>query len=919
MKKKVLLLFLVFTIKALSQSGEIDTTFGNNGKMTTGLGSNQNFANAIAFQPDGKFLVGGSYVSSRGDNDFALARYNSDGSLDPSFGINGKAVTNFLEFNSDYNFIHSIQVLPNGQLIVSGTISIGGSGSVTSVIVRYNANGTIDTSFGTNGKTVSELISFDRDGKLIFLPDGKFIFTAIKTLAGGLNHIGIEKYTEDGLLDTSFGANGQVVTSFGTGNSWPCCIALKPDGKFVIAGRYPATISPQITIAQYNPNGTLDTGFDTDGKLITSFGTGTSGLPMQLSVNPDGKIKIAGIVGSTVSYFALVQYNPNGSLDTSFDGDGKALSPFPEGETFYLPNSVARQPDGKYLLVLNPVTLSPSSDFVVRRYNSDSSMDTAFGTAGTVSTTFGTGLNEAQSAAVSPDGKIFVFGKSQPLDFGYMDFAIARYDSSGALDPALDGDGKLTTVFEMADDKPGHLLVQPDEKLIAIGTSGYQQQNGTTVKNVALSRYNSDGSPDATFGNSGKTVSVFGDHVNTITTAALQADGKIVLANMYAVFADPSYYYEIIRYNADGSLDTAFGTNGKVSTNFYAGCFAFQPDGKILVAGGGTLEGTNGFILSRYSSNGTLDTSFDTDGHLPVSFGHLASGNASVMVQPDGKIIFSGGTYNADLATGTFAAARFNPDGSPDTSFGDNGQVVTPIASTCIALKGFIQADGKILIAGTSDGIHFSSVQYHANGTIDTMYGTAGITTTDLHTDSYYGINSVALQPDGKFLLAVTQYGQDPNSNDFKIKRINPDGTFDDDFGGQDGIATSFYDGYDEAFAIGLQSGDKIVVAGPTHNGMNTDFALARFTNVILDVAHFNGDSSGLVIYPNPAKDNLHIKTTVNGLEVIDYSIYNMLGQLIYKNSGEDLEIWTANFSSGIYNIAIYTNKGTVSKKFVKE
>ncbi|RYZ46791.1 MAG: hypothetical protein EOP49_22645, partial [Sphingobacteriales bacterium] len=181
--------------------------------------------------------------------------------------------------------------------------------------------------------------------------------------------------------------------------------------------------------------------------------------------------------------------------------------------------------------------------------------------------------------------------------------------------------------------------------------------------------------------------------------------------------------YELIRYNSNGSLDTTFGVNGKIETNYTTSSVAAYPDGKILAAGGGTVAGIVSFILSRYNSNGTPDTSFGTDGQLSVSFGDVPSGDPSVLIQPDGKIIFTGGSYDPILGNGTFAVARFNPDGSLDAAFGSNGQSATPIGFSCTSYKGFLQADGKIVIAGLSGGNNFTSVRYNANGALDTAYG----------------------------------------------------------------------------------------------------------------------------------------------------------------------------------------------------
>jgi len=918
MKKQLLFLFLLSTLNMLSQSGETDAAFGIDGKTVTGFGSNENRAYAVAFQPDGKFLVGGTALNSNGEDDFALARYNVDGSLDVSFGALGKVLTGFTEVNNDISIIRSIHVLPDGKIIVFGTTGRSGISS-TVAIARYLANGNVDNNYGTNGKIITGLAFFINDGNnLIVQPDGKIVIAAVKINLNAPETIGIERYTADGIPDSSFGTNGQVVMTFGSASSWPSSIALKPDGKFVISGRYSATSSSQIAVAQYNTDGTLDTSFDTDGKVIASFGTGTSAVARQLSISAAGKIKIAGIVGSN---FALLQYNANGSLDTSFDGDGRILTPLTANEQFYQTNSIVMQPDGKYLLIINPQSLSPSSNFLIRRYNADGTMDTSFGTSGTVQTTFDTGLNEAKAAAVLPNGEIVVAGQAQPLDLGYTDFAVAQYNSNGMADVSFNTDGKVTTAFEKGNDLLSHLLVLPNDELITIGTTEHGQRNTSFFKDIVLSKYHSDGSLDTAFGNFGKVLSVFENNLNQVATASLQPDGKIILGNTYSSFSTPGYVGELIRYNIDGSLDASFGINGKKTLNFTPTSIVFQADGKMIVAGGGTLEGVNRFIICRYNSDGTLDTNFHTDGQLFVSFGQTNYGNASILIQPDSKIILFGSSSDPGLYNGsiTLSTARINSNGSLDTTFGTDGKVTTLIGFTYFPYTGVIKPDGKLIIAGTSNGNRFSTVRYNTDGTIDPAYGTAGILTSGLSVD-YPQITSVLPQLDGKFLVTLTMPGQAPESCDFKIKRVNVDGTFDDGYGGQNGITASFYDGYDTAFAIGLQSDDKVVVAGSTNNGISKDFALTRYTNTILGVEHFTDDIFGLVIYPNPAKDKLHIKNSdTSVLEIKDYCIYNMLGQLIFKGAAADSEVSTANFSKGLYNILINTNNGILSKKFIKE
>ncbi len=318
-----------------------------------------------------------------------------------------------------------------------------------------------------------------------------------------------------------------------------------------------------------------------------------------------------------------------------------------------------------------------------------------------------------------------------------------------------------------------------------------------------------------------------------------------------------------------------------------------------------------------------MDTTFDTDGTALVSLGTTYYGKISVLLQSNDKIVVTGSASDPNVFNDTpvFVALRLNPNGVLDTTFGVNGKATALVNDNCFAYAGFLQQDGKILTAGLSfgaGGIYFSSMRYNDNGTIDATYGTNGSASTNLSFD-YRIINSVVLQPDGKFLVALSQYNQPSDTYDFKVRRFNPEGTFDNDFGGFPGVTTSFFNGYDEAFSMGLQSDYKILVAGTTHNSITNDFAITRYTNTVLSVPGFNS-SSDLVLYPNPVSSILNIKTSDDSeIEIMECCIYNMLGQMVYKNSGNETAIDARSFSTGIYSLQIKTTNGLINKKFIKE
>lgn len=907
MKNTLLLLFIFLSsIKLQAQSGEIDTTFGVNGKVVTGFGPNDNRANAIVLQPDGKLIVGGSCQTFDGSIHFALARYNPNGTLDTTFGTNGKSVPRVYELPNQghvENNILSLVLLDSGKFLVLGTYGINNSPSGT-LIARFNIDGTIDTTFGTDGKVFRESGCVKEGLKM--LPDGKFIIITGDYVNYGGNNMpsaAFERYTQDGVLDTTFGTDGRVVTSFGNGFTGLTSMAIMPDGKFVAAGSYSPTGQNTIVMiaAKYNADGSLDTTFDTDGKVTTTFGIGTISYGVFVSANSDGKITVAVTVltsNNSFKNFGLVQYNANGSLDTGFDGDGKALSLIEDG--FYEIKSIAKDTNGKYLV--NFSDGNPSNYSIIRKYNADISLDISFGNNGQFNT-LNSGYGMAENITAISDSKIIMLRS--------FTFGLIKYNTNGTLDTTFDTDGIVITEFEYSTDELKKIIVLPDDKIIALGTSRYTQPNNAYFSNIVLSKYNSNGSLDTSFGDLGKVYSVFGENVYVILNAFVQTDGKILVNAYYSVFPSTEIFYELIRYNSNGSLDTTFGTNGKLVTS--PGYFSLiNPiDDKLLFDSVNYLpSGDYEHNIKRYNNDGSIDTTFGDNGSITYNIGNSPYG-LTFALQQESKILVSGTSYSSGFNS-QFFTNRYNYNGSLDTTFATNGQITTPIQG--YVFSNLVQSDGKIVVVGMSGGL--KSIRYNANGTIDTTYGINGIAFNNL--DNYNSINSVLLQPDNKILVALSQYNPQQNPSNFKVKRINIDGTFDNDFGGDNGITTSFYNGYNEVFSICLQSNNEVIVAGTTYDGINNNFALTRLNNTILSVPTFNKNESNVIIYPNPVKDILIIKNA-SELDIVEYSIYNMLGQIIFKNSNHNLEIDTKDYNNGIYNIQIKTTKGFINKKFIKE
>ncbi|WP_330300273.1 calcium-binding protein [Streptomyces sp. NBC_00503] len=400
--------------------------------------------------------------------------------------------------------------------------------------------------------------------------------------------------------------------------------------------------------------GDLDPGFGPDGRVTTAFPGSAEGH--DIARQADGKLVVVG--GSTDAGFALARYNTNGSPDTTFGGDGTVTDDFGGGG--HIANAVAVQPsDGKIVVAGTTEVIAEEGGgccfFSVARYNTDGSPDTGFGDGGLVRVEEFGGSADGADVAVQPDGKIIAAGKG-----GGGGFALVRLNSDGSLDPGLGGDGAVVAGFTPASPQDAGgtargMALQPDGKILAVGYVG------NTAFDIGVARYLPNGSLDTTFSGDGMVTADFGG-TEFGNAVALQPDGRIVAAGSGGAG------FALLRYNANGSPDTGFGTGGRTSVNFpgdggTASAMALQQNGKIVLAGRAddpNSSEANDFGLARFNTNGTVDTGFGGDGFVVTGFGDFDEARG-VLVQPDGKIVAAG--YGAGYA---FALARYDgSDGAP--------------------------------------------------------------------------------------------------------------------------------------------------------------------------------------------------------------------------------------------------------------
>ena len=789
-------LLLLYTA-LLASPGDLDLTFGE-ATVVTPMHHDISIVDSV-IQSDNKLIVAFQDRSDPANYDFGLIRYNTDGSIDTGFGNSGTVIT---DINNTNNFLSALTLASDGKILTVGR----SSADIT--MVRYNSDGSLDSSFGANGKVVTGLAAYPTPSKVTMQSDGKIV------VIGGYNHdFMVLRYLNNGALDPSFGTDGKVFTDIlYAKNDYATHIIFDSNDKLVVAGKHDN--SNAIAIVRYNTNGSIDTTFGVSGKIYNTL-YGSDGFEIRnISIQVPNEILVFGSYKSGYSYDIVKE-----RYDTD-DGSGTLLEhksiATDTGHHMYTYLDILFQSTNK-LIALGA---NGTDDISIGRFDINGDFDPAFGPDGLIGTSFDPQFH-AKTFALGADGHILCVGSNG------SDIVLARYLSDGQRDKTFGTQrGAVLSPYNIAYNYETihSIALQSDNKIVVAGTAT-DTSGEFGAGDIVVERYDTQGYRDHSFGYLGKVaISHSYGKEEGANALAIQNDGKILVGGSFKDGSGNNYHqFLLLRLDINGSLDTTFADNGKAVLPFAKDAIiqdiVLLSNGQIIVIGGGTDSTFSDFTLARYNTDGTLDTYFGTDGKILTDLNTHNDWAYQAQVQNDGKIILAGYSTNPDKSyKKDFALARYSADGVLDTTFGENldGKVTTTLSSNDNIIYDIaLQSDNKIVVAGevVNDAGHrvIALARYDTNGSIDESFGTLGVVTDDIDTEGYSGARSVAVEADDKILIGNYSYHHGKS-----LLRYNTNGSKDTSF--TSGTTTPYND-------ILIDTDGKILTAG-TKSG---DFALQRY------------------------------------------------------------------------------------------
>jgi uncharacterized delta-60 repeat protein len=817
-------LFLLGVVLCIqpSQAVTLDASFGQGGKVLTDFNQGQTFIRVsnLLEQSDGKIVAVGTTGYSR--SYVAAMRFHPDGSVDASFGQGGKVILNWFSPS-----LFSLATLDgNDKIVLTGTLWNSQTSTRSLVVARLTRDGALDSTFSGDGRTIEST-------SLYLTPYSLAIDAQNRILIGGESDLpsndgAVARFRSDGVLDSTFDGDGQLLFKFSTDEfAGDIAYALTTDaqGRILLV----TANSAGLIVARYTDSGAVDNSFAGRGFVVDASMEASS--VTRIAVLESGRIAVS---SSHATYqFAQTRYLPNGARDYSFSGDGFATVDlgYQAPSVYYYLHDIAR--DGTVTIgVASFDSTAPTGDgydINIARFTPAGDLDAAFGNGGKVRFSPGQGEAVLYALLVRRDKSVIFYGAESI----YADDreVLVGLEADGDLDTRWSGDGVI--VFDEASpDSIEDIALDAQRRIVAVGH---------TAQGATIARYLENGELDLSFGESGKVAAL--EPAYSYNFVLVYPDNSIlVVGRVYSSSGVSGLLLK--RFRPDGSADTSFGTQGSV-------VFAFNWPPESLFCQGIALTGEGKIVaafsqgLVRFHGNGRVDTSFG-DGNPVPGFQRGTVLYCTSMVQDSFGRLVLGGHRNGD-----FAIARYNTNGSLDTSFGSGGFTTVDLGTSSeFAGSVALAPDGKILVGGsirqsqplnsqryaakTSSVAprHFqvqaSLVRLHSNGSLDASFGDSGkLVLPAAQAQRFW---EIAVDRQGRI------WGVADGQDDFLVVRVQANGQLDENFA-PGGLISTDFGGHDVGSSLVLDASGRATVGGWSDVNGTQDFALARYEEEKITIA----------------------------------------------------------------------------------
>lgn len=763
-------------------------------------------------------------------------------SLDPTFGDQGVVIENIRTSTSDD--LTDIVALPSGGYIAVGTSDVAGNTS----LIKYSLDGTVDRSFGDDGR--SSIITgqqlFSTGGyqpphtKSIAVDHSGRILVAGYLLNSPSQNFAVVRFTADGRLDSSFGING-TSTVFGPFRGEVFDVAVDQQDRIILVGSYftDSQAKDDFAVVRLLSNGNLDSSFADTGVRIVDF-DGRADQAIGVAIASSGQIVVAGRSSVTGDFgpedyrLGLIGLLPNGQLDNLFGVNGKQLLTGPAGSEF-IPADLQLDASGSYLVGGRLMGIGTSQQ-AVAKFTTAGTPNQSFGDNGWQTPNFENGLFGRLASDLN--GNIWVIGSSYVAGTNTdVDVAIGKLLPSGQIDQTFGQNGIQLLDFANYTDLGRAIVFDQSNNLIIAATA--RETSVPSTADFALAKMSSSGQLDSSFGLQGKVLTDFGAVGSTASAFATaeQTDGSLLVAGDVG----------IARFSPLGIRDEFFGLAGMARTSFRVLDLVTDSQNRILATGSQNSD----FVVARFLQNGQVDTSFGDLGSRRIDFSNRSDVGNSLAIDSLGRIVVVGYSFQPAPSNQDFAVARLTDNGDLDPTFGNGGtKTIDFNGASEQAYSVSIDSQDRIVIGGQSSHggstqLDFAIVRLLPDGQLDGAFGLNGISFID-----FAGLN------DGFSSLVVDEFdrvialGSTPKTGgyniDFALTRLTANGLLDSSFASGGKLIVDIASSNDFPGQVSMDSQGRIIAVGSSNvplpgRSNNFDFSVVRILESGLIDTTFGG------------------------------------------------------------------------------